>query len=267
MPISTEALVAWAAGVLGLGGAVLILVGARAISESRRKAYFRLRRQRILLGWREVVLGAGLLITSGVIALMGRPAVEVFVPPTATPPPSLTPTATPTITRTPTISPIPSQTPVPSNTLPPSETPPATITPTPTAPSLPLALITPPGAATVTPPAGAVIGNLRMSVINECGNTRGNSDTFDARPRTLYALFDYNDWLPGAQWSSVWVFNGRVVHTETLLWDGSTGGCGYAEYDNGGQAWAEGTHEVQLFIGARWLGSAQFVITSITPTP
>jgi hypothetical protein len=268
MPISTESIVAWAAGILAGGGVILILTGARRVARTRHsRTYFRQRRQRILHGWRAVAWGAGLLLAGGAVALMGRAAIQTVIPPTPTSPPSPTPPATATITPTPTISPIPSQTPIPSNTLPPSETPPATITPTPTIPSLPSALLTPLEGATVTPPAGAVIANLRMSAINECGNTRGNSATFGTRARTLYALFDYNDWLPGAQWSNVWVYNGQVVHTETLLWDGSTGGCGYAEYDNAGADWAEGVYEVQIFIGAQWLGSTQFVVASVTPTP
>jgi hypothetical protein len=105
-----------------------------------------------------------------------------------------------------------------------------------------------------------------MSIFNECGSQRGVGDTFAANVKTVYALFDYDGWLPGAQWSNVWRFNGRIAYTETLLWDGSTGGCGFADYDNAGQPWEPGAYEVQIFLGERWVGSSRFFV-GVTPTP
>lgn len=271
MPASTETLVAWTAALLLVGGIFALLAGAVQLARSRRQSYFRFRRQAILSGWRNVVFGALFLIAAGVVRLAGQRAVEVFVAPTATatasPTSSLTTTATLTLTRT---SP-PSATPPPTTPSPPSDTPDPTLSLTPTVsptPALPPALITrPAGTLTVTPPAGAVIANLRVGRFNDCASQRGVADLFTTPRKTLFALFDYDGWLPGVEWTTVWRYDGQAVFAETLVWDGSTGGCGYADYDGGGGPWREGTYEVQIFIGETWLGSTTFRVYDRTPTP
>jgi hypothetical protein len=119
---------------------------------------------------------------------------------------------------------------------------------------------------TVTPPAEAVAGNIRFSRRDNC-RVEGSLEYFDQLPKTIYAHFDYDNWLPGVQWSGVWVRDGEPLYVETHIWDGSTGGCGFTNYDNGKLWWPEGTYEVQIFIGERWLVSRPFFVVAATPSP
>lgn len=271
MPASTETLVAWAVVLLLVGGGIALLAGVFTLARSRRQTYFRFRRQAILHGWRDLALGVGLLLAAGAVAAFGKPAVEVFVPPTATGTLTATPSATATFSPTAPPTATPSLTLPPSATRPPSDTPDPTLSPTLTVsptPELPRDRLTPPaGPRTVTPPPGAVVANLRVGRFNDCRSERGVGVVFNPPAKTLYALFDYDNWLPGVEWTNVWRRDGQILLVETLLWDGSTGGCGFADYDNGGQPWTLGTYEVQVFVGPTWLGSAQFQIADGTPAP
>ena len=262
---STETYIAWAAGLLLLGFGLAAASGAVILSRARRLPYFQLRRQAILRGWWLLLLAAALLVAAGVVMGFGRRTVELFVPPTPTPTPSFTPTATlppASVTPVPTLTAPPSATLPPTETLPPSPMPPATLSPT---PALPLAFITPPGTVTVTPPANAVAAHMRFSLRNNCADLR-SVDEFDSRPKKIYAHFDYDNWAPGAQWSGVWYRGGAVVFVETHIWDGSTGGCGFSNFDTNGRPWPEGTYEVQIFIGQAWLLSKQFHVVPTPPT-
>lgn len=264
MPFSNEMLVAGTAGLLLVGGLMLVIAGLLALRRPRRGLLLRQRRQAQLRGLTRLIVGVLLLNVACLLSVFGQPMIEMFVPPTATPTVFPTPTVTPGLTATPTITRTPSQTLTPTHTLPPSTTftpsltPTATLSPT---PSLPRAQLTlPTGALTVTPPPQAVIANLRVSRFNACRSQSGVATTFSPNPKTLYALFDYNNWLPGVRWSNVWLYNGQPLFVETLLWDGSTGGCGYADFANGGQPWPAGEWEVQIFIGDQWLDTARFTI-------
>jgi len=265
MPFSNEMIVAGTAGALLVAGLVLILAGLLALRRQRRVTLFRQQRKARLRGATRVLVGALLVIVAGLAAAFGRPVIETFAPPTATPTRSPLPTVTASATPTLTLTPTPSETRPPTNTLPSSETPPPSVTPTATlspTPALPRDQLTlPAGTLTVTPPPQAVIANLRVGRFNACRSESGVATVFSANPKTLYALFDYNNWLPGVRWSNVWRYNGQPMLVETLLWDGSTGGCGFADFDNGGQPWPAGEWEVQIFIGDQWLDTARFTIT------
>lgn len=252
-----------------------LLAGSLMLVRSRRQgrqSYFRLRRQTILRAWRDILWGILLLGAAGLLWSFGAAAVGMLTPPTGTPAASPTlaasPPATPTrsaatpLTGAATAAPAP---PTATRTPPPTAS--ATAGPSPT-PALPAALVTRPADnLSVTPPADARIAGLRLSRFNDCASERGVSATFTPLPKPLYALFYYDAWLPGVEWSNVWLHNGAPVLVETLVWDGSTGGCGFADYDAGGQDWPEGVYEVQIFIGERWLGSTTFTVYAQTPTP
>src|SRR3990172_4663004 len=231
----TETYMAWAAALLLLGGVLAVAGGALTLAGARKRPYFQLRRQSLVRGWRLLMWGVGLLVAAGLVFAFGRRGVEVLVPPTLAPTASPTPTLTPPATPTPTLTLTPSQTSPSTETLTPAPTftPEDTTTPTisPT-PALPRALVTPAGTATVTPPAEAVAGNIRFSRRDNC-RVEGSLEYFDQLPKTIYAHFDYDNWLPGAQWSGVWVRDGEPIYVETHIWDGSTGGCGFTNYDNG----------------------------------
>jgi hypothetical protein len=107
---------------------------------------------------------------------------------------------------------------------------------------------------------------MRFTQRDDCATTN-SSGFFDQLPKTIYAHFFYNNWLPGVQWSGVWLREGEVVFVETNLWDGSTGGCGFTDNDHAKGWWEEGRYEVQIFVGDKWLVSGEFEIVRSTPTP
>ena len=269
LTFSAETYVAWAVGLL-LGGALLAaLSGVRLLARAQRTSSFQPRRAALQQGWRLIFLSVILLFGAGAFYAFGPRAVKVANPPTLTPTASLTPSITPVPSETASLTLPPTFTQAPSDTHTPGPTPTASDTPTPTqspTPSLPLAFITlPPGPLTVTPPAEAVAADVRFSTRDNCTIQTG-ADYFDQLPKIIYAHFYYNNWLTGALWSAVWLRDGQIIFAETHLWDGSTGGCGFSDYDNARLWWPEGDYEVQIFLGERWMVSNRFVVVRSTPT-
>jgi len=260
---TTETYVSWITGLLLLGFGLAAVGGLLTLAQSRRLRYFQLRRAAVQRGWQLLLASIGLLIAAGLTFGLGTPLLRLVVAPTGTITPTLPPSATltPIASATLTLAPTDTLTPGPS----PTETSTATATASP-APSLPEAFITPIISATVTAPPEALAANLRFALGDNCAITEGGQ-FFDQLPKTIYAHFFYDAWLPGVQWSGVWLRDGAVVYVETHLWDGSTGGCGFSNSDNGKLWWAVGHYEVQIFVGARWLVSGQFEVVQSSPTP
>jgi len=262
---STETYVAWITWLFLLGFGLAAAAGGLTLARSRRIRYFQVRREAVVRGWRLVMASLGMLLGAGVSLSAGVPLIRLVVPPTlpatatlppsaTAAPPSVTPTASASVTATLTETAGPSPTP--------SDTPPGTVPPTPQLPEL---FITPIVSATVTPPVQAVAGTLRFSTRDNC-NAETSTTFFDQLPKTIYAHFFYDNWLPGVQWSGVWLRDGQVVFVETRLWDGSTGGCGFTDFNNDRNWWPEGSYEVQIFIGSRWLASSFFQVGLSSPT-
>jgi hypothetical protein len=262
---STETYVVWITWLFLLGFGLAAAAGGLILARSRRIRYFQVRREAVVRGWRLVLASLGMLLGAGLSLSLGVPLIRLAVPPTlpatatlppsaTLPPPSLTPSASASVTATLTETPGPSPTP--------SDTPTGTVTPTPELPEL---HITPILTATVTPPAQAAAGTIRFSTRDNC-NVETSTAFFDQLPKTIYAHFFYDNWLPGVQWSGVWLRDGQVVFVETRLWDGSTGGCGFTDYNNDRNWWPEGSYEVQIFIGSRWLASSSFEVRLSSPT-
>jgi hypothetical protein len=263
---TTETYVAWITWLLLFGFGLAATAGVLNLSASRRARYFHLRRESLLRGWQLLMSSVFMLAGAGFAFGFGAPAIRLVVPATLTPSATLPPSATvppATFTASATASLTPTGTPTPGPTPTPTATDTPTVSPT---PRLPSDHITPIPEATVTPPAAAVAGDVRFSLRDNC-NVPAGIDYFDQVPRLIYAHFFYNNWLPGAQWSGVWLRAGDVIYVETHLWDGSTGGCGYTDFDNGKNWWAEGEYEVQIFLGERWLASGRFEVGRSSPTP
>ncbi len=260
--MSNESLVGTLAALLGFAGLVLLFLGAARLIAPRSSRLFSERRRQMVAAWQQIFYGVVVLVLAAAVLFIGPPAVAFVLPPTPTPLQSPTPSFTPGPSPTPTL------TPTATETRPPTDTPPPT-TPAPTGPpTLPVDLITPPaGTLTVTPPADGLIANLRLSRLNDCASTSGNATFFDTKPRTVYALFDYNNWQRDAQWTYVWRRGDAIVSVVSALWDGSTGGCGFAEYDGGGGDWSPGDYEVQIFLGPTLMDVARFTVSDSTPTP
>lgn len=268
-----DALVTCLAGVLLLAAAVALALGVARLRTPASRRYLSDRRRRVTVGWQQIGVGLVLALGAVMVLFVGSNLASWMVPiptdPAATGQP-LAPTAGPTaraaaetvaaVTLIAGLTPTSSPSPIAS----------ATITPTPGPtgqPTLPFDRITEPPDANVTPPPNAVIANLRVGTINDCSQQDGVSQVFDTRARTLYALFDYNNWLPGARWTYVWRRDGTILFVNTLLWDGTTGGCGFAEYDNAGDAWRPGAYDIQVFIGEAWLDTAFVTINETGARP
>ena len=266
LSLSIETYVGWVTRLLFLGSGLAALAGLLTLGGARRMRYFQVRRQAVMRGWGRLGTSVILLVVALLVMAFGNPMMRLALPdaPTGVPGPTPRPALiAPTTTASATLaaSATNSDTPGPSPTASATGTP--TISPT---PALPQSFITPILTATVTPPVQASAVNIRFSLHNDC-TVPVSTQFFDQLPKQIYAHFFYDSWLPGVQWSGVWLRNGVVVYTETHLWDGSTGGCGYSNDDNGKNWWTAGAYEVQIFVGDRWLASSRFDVVRASPSP
>jgi hypothetical protein len=263
---STETYVAWVTWLLLLGSGLTGLAGLLTLGGARRMRYFQVRREAVLRGWGRLLTSIVLLLAGLLVMGFGAPMMRLALPATPTRVPSATPPASlvaPTVPASPTLAETATTTDTPGPSPTSSNTPTPTLSPT---PALPGAFITPILTATVTPPSQATAVNVRFSLKNDC-TVPDSQAYFDQLPKQIFAHFYYDSWLPGNQWSGVWLRDGVVIYTETHLWDGSTGGCGFSNFDNGKAWWTEGTYQVQIFVGNRWLVSNSFQVLRSSPTP
>jgi hypothetical protein len=240
------------AAILSVLGALwLFRSGIRNLQSARRLTFFRLRQQRVAVGWQ--LLGGGLLLVVFAFLLVrfGEPVAYRYFPPSPTP--TLTPSLTPipTITMTPTITLSPTITDTPSTT----DTP--TITPTPYIPPAIEALFE----SVVTPNGDAAFSPLQFSTTRANFQCVAPSTIFVNPIREMWACFSYNNMLPGVQWTALWYYEGELVHYETLQWDGVTGGLGYSNWSPSPEMWQPGTYQVQIFVGKEWKVVGQFVVS------
>lgn len=233
-----------------------VWIGWSQIREANRLPYFMLRRDRVVVGWRLLLLGLALGAGGLVVQFFGRPAAYVIVPPT----PSTTPT--PTITPTPSITTTPSITPTPTITPTPSITPTPTPTGTPTLPDQITVLFR----ETVTPPPDAAFSPLQVGTRLGPGNQAVNPrDVFILPEGRLFAAFSYNFLEDGVRWTAIWYRGDEIVCLETQPWDGGTGGFGFTECEPEA-GWAPGEYEIQMFLGQTWKVSTRFTVLAGTET-
>ncbi len=72
---------------------------------------------------------------------------------------------------------------------------------------------------------------------------------------------------PNAQWTALWYRDGKLVHYETIPWDGEVGGYGFTEWKAPPEDWLPGTYEVQIFVGLDWKVVGEFILQGDSPTP
>ena len=233
--------------ILALGTAFVFFSGVASIRESRRMKYYRLRRGRLLAGWRMILISLGILGITLAVNQFGEPVVYSFysitTTPTLTVPPTLTPTETltPTITLTPTVTPTLSE----------------TYTPTPTqTPSIPLAVEVQ-FSGTLTPPPEAVFSPLRFAE---------GIDLAYNPIKMMYAIFSYDKMADGAQWTALWYRDGELVYFETKPWEGGTGGFGFSDWAPEPEAWLPGVYQVQMFVGFDLIVFGDFEVVGFPPT-
>jgi hypothetical protein len=231
--------------------------GFRSIRKARTLKFFRMRRDRMMLGWRMVFISIVFILVAILTRRFAEPLAYHYFPPTVTPTQTATITLTPTISLTPTITQTPTITPTPSV----SDTP--TITPT---PHMPL-LIEDQFTSTTTPNPDAVFSPLQFA-------TALDKDYLPVEPNTvfqnpvghLYAQFTYDQMTPGAQWTALWYYGSQLVFYETEPWDGGTGGIGYTDWNPEPYLWLAGEYEVQVFVGNSWKTSGRFTVEGSPPT-
>jgi len=238
--------------------ALFIWQGIRSIRTARRLRFFRMRRDRMVRGWR--LIFTAILMIPIAILLNSRvePMVYTFFPPTVTVTLTPTTTLTPTISQTPTISLTPTitLTPLVSNT--------PTITPT---PFIPLAVESR-FESTVTPNPEAAFSRLMFTDgLDALYRPLKEGTIFQNPIEHMYAVFSYDGMIKGSQWTALWYRNGELVHFETLPWDGETGGLGYTDWQPQPEEWFTGIYEVQIFVGMDWKVSGTFTVEGEPPTP
>jgi len=256
LDIRTAVQVALGITILFIG--LFIWYGIRSIRNARSLPFFRMRRERMMRGWRLLFWAGFLALVALFLGTRAEPIIYSYFPPTVTP--SLTPTITqtPTITLTPTISLTPTITQTPSVT----DTP--TITPT---PSMPLALEMN-FESTVTPNPSAVFSDLTFTNGLDEDYRPLNPGTLFTNPvGHMYALFSYDQMTDGPQWSALWYHGGEIVYYESKPWDGGSGGLGYTDWNPSPDQWKVGEYEVQIFVGTQFKVSGRFSVEGEPPTP
>jgi len=242
---------------LALVAAFALVRGIGSIRESRRIKYYRLRRGRLVTGWRMLLISLGVGGLAFLVFQFGEPMVYSYYTVTATPSLTPVPSQTPTITLTPTVTETPTVTPTLSETY----------TPTPTAtPSVPLAVEVQ-FTGQVTPPAEAVFSPLRFAQgIDLAYNPISPNTEFTNPIKEMYAIFSYDQMADGVQWTALWYRDGELVYYETKPWEGGTGGFGFSDWSPEPEAWLPGLYQVHIFVGLELKVSGQFEVFGFPPT-
>jgi len=244
---------------------LLIWRGISAIRSARGLPFFRMRRERMVRGWRMFFFAVLFIIIAVMLNTQAEPLIYSYYPATATF------TITPTITLTPTISLTPTITLSPTITKTPSITDTPTITPT---PFVPLA-IEAKFESSVTPNPNATFSTLTFTDGLDALYRPLRPETEFENPIThMYAIFSYDSMLQGSQWTALWYRedelwyrDDELVHFETIPWDGETGGLGYTDWAPPPEEWLPGVYKVIIFVGLQWKTSGEFTVIGDPPTP
>lgn len=232
--------------------------GISSIRKARTLKFFRMRRERMLTGWRLLLSSFFVFVIAILLNFFAEPVIYTFLPPTATLTWTPTITLTPTTTLSPTITLTPSITPTPSV----SDTP--TITPT---PRIPLA-IEAQFESTITPNPSTIFSPLVFAqALDESFLPVNPAEVFQNPVGHLYAWFTYDQMMVGSQWTAIWYRGTELVHYETLPWNGGTGGIGYTDWNPEPYQWLPGEYEVQIFVGLEWKISGRFLVEGEPPPP
>jgi len=244
-----------------LAGVIALLSlwrGINAIASSRKVPYFRMRREKMVRGWRQIFLFLFLGGMAYLIYSYAEPFVYGFFPPTLTPTFTSTITPTSTISLTPTITPTPSITETPSITDTPTETP---------TPHLPLA-IEAQFEGGLTPPADVIFSRIEFSNqgIDSLYRPIQPAEFFTNPVGEMYAYYSYDGMSDGIQWSALWYREGDLVNYETSPWIWGTGGSGFSEWKPDPESWLPGEYQVQIFVGLDWIVAGTFIVEGDPPT-
>jgi len=118
----------------------------------------------------------------------------------------------------------------------------------------------------VTPNPNAVFSPLQFTLDCSNFNEFTAATVFQNPIGYMCAVFSYDQMAPGAQWTALWFREGKLVHYETIPWDGEVGGYGFTEWEAPPEDWLPGTYEVQVFVGLDWKVVGQFILQGDAPT-
>jgi type VI secretion system secreted protein VgrG len=230
--------------------------GLLAIQAARKMTFYRLRRQREARGWRILGVSILLLLLAILLPIFALPIAYEYFPPT--PAPTVTPTITvvPSITLTSTITLTPTITDTPLVT----DTP--TASPTPFIPAAIEALFQ----SSVTPNPKVVFSTLQFTTDGFAYPVSNPGTVFQNPVGHMYAIFTYDQMIPGTQWTALWFHEGTLIHYQTLPWDGGTGGVGFTDWNPSPDQWVPGLYEVQNFVGEEFVGNGRFLVQGTPPT-
>ncbi|MBV6396344.1 MAG: hypothetical protein HFACDABA_01942 [Anaerolineales bacterium] len=250
------------AGILAVAALLFIWAlfvtraGLANIRDARRLTFYRLKQARISQGWRLILFAALLAAAAIAVPVFGTPIAFHYFPPSPTVAPTWTPSVVPTITLSPTITLTPTITDTPLYTDTPTGTP---------TPFLPLA-VEAQFISAVTPNPNSVISPLIFSTTLENSLPASPNTIFRNPIPHMYAVFSYDQMLPGVQWTAVWYRNGEYVFHETKPWDGSTGGFGFSDWGPAPDQWQAGVYSVQIFVGHDFKRGGTFTVEGEAPT-
>ncbi len=240
-----------AASAIPLGKIVTLLVRAR------RAPYYAIR-QRAVQRTRPWLLVLLLLLVLGIDLLVLPPyLVEMLSQMEEETQPVDAPTSTPAIAVT--VVSFPTGTPTTTPTRRPTATPP--FIPTPTPGILPPDSALTPLPSAVPPPEGAHITIITLAADkDEEGQPVDPGAEFAPGDHRVYLFISYERMADGVPWTFAIYREGELLDSTTQLWEWGSEGRTFLYYNPPG-GYQPGIYEMQVFIGERLQGVAQFVIT------
>ncbi|MBK9209637.1 MAG: hypothetical protein IPL71_15580 [Anaerolineales bacterium] len=211
----------------------VIRAAIRVMQTARKLSFYSLRRMHNANAWKLFFFALLLFACAIWLPFYGEPMVFEIFPPS---PQTLTPSV--------------------------SETPTLTLTP-----FLPVA-IEALFEGQVTPNPDAVFTAIQFSTEFDGTNPIDPKAVFELPIEKMYGGFDYNNTIPGVQWTSLWYHDGKLIWYEPQPWDGGTGGIGgYTECSDPVGGWQPGQYEVQIFMGYDWKVIGRFRVFDNLSTP
>ena len=236
-----------------------IWAGIRIIQSGQQSTYFRVGRQRIMFGWRMMVVALLLLGLALFLGVYAEPIIYDYFPPTPTQTVTLTLTSTASVTST------ASATVSPTISLTPNTTYTPTLSPTPFLPLVVELMFQ----SSVTPNPEAVISGIEFSRRMSNAQAVNPGTVFQNPVGHMYGVFTYDQMTPGVQWTALWFRGDLLVFYETKPWDGAVGGYGFTDWNPTAEEWLPGNYNVQIFVGMEWKVAGTFTVEGepVTSTP
>ncbi len=250
--IDVHATVLTATIIIGFVAILTLIFGLKNLLTSRRIPFYRKKHDRMVRGWRMILIAVILVPVAWVLLIYSEPVIyQVYSP-------------SPTVTQTTTIT----LTPIFTDTLVFTSAPTITETPSVTStPSMP-GEIEDEFESEIVPDPDTVFSPILFSQrIDEDWQPIDPAEEFTNPVGQVFGTFSYNLMKLGSQWSALWYWEDELVHYQTRVWEFGTGGYGFTSWEPPIDQWRAGLYEVQLFVGTEWKVSGFFTVIGDPPTP